>query len=95
MNKDQAFEKFLSQGIYKLLGDNQILPSINGSIEELIKKFPCENVWLVYMSFFDLSNFELTRGEKRILEWNDKLRTQSPSNNTPNESIIFNMLREL
>ncbi len=95
LNKDQAFEKFLSQGIYKLLGDNQILPSINGSIEELIKKFPCENVWLVYMSFFDLSNFELTRGEKRILEWNDKLRTQSPSNNTPNESIIFNMLREL
>lgn len=94
LNKDQAFEKFLSQGIYKLLGDNQILPSINGSIEELIKKFPCENVWLVYMSFFDLSNFELTRGEKRILEWNDKLRTQSPTNNTPNESIIFNMLRE-
>lgn len=94
LNKDEAFEKFLSQGIYKLLGDNQILPSINGSIEELIKKFPCENVWLVYMSFFDLSNFELTRGEKRILEWNDKLRTQSPTNNTPNESIIFNMLRE-
>ena len=94
LNKDLAFEKFLSQGIYKLLGENQILPKVSGSIEELIKKMPCENVWLIYMSFFDLSNFELTRAEKRILEWNDKLKTQSPNNNTPRESIIFNMIRE-
>ncbi len=94
LNRDLAFEKFLSQGIYKLLGENQKVPKINGSIEELIKKMPCENVWLIYMSFFDLSNFELTRAEKRVLEWNDKLKTQSPNNNTPRESIIFNMIRE-
>ena len=94
LNKDIAFERFLSQGIYKLLGENQKLPSVNQSIEDLVARFECENIWLIYMSFFDLSNFELTRAEKRIIEWNEKLKKQSPNNNTPIESVIFDMLRK-
>ena len=31
---------------------------------------------------FDLSKFELTRAEKRILEWFERLKTQQPTNNS-------------
>ena len=42
---------------------------------------------------FDLSNFELTRAEKKILDWAERLKTEKPTNNTPYESIIINKLR--
>lgn len=89
LNKYEAFEKFVSQGIYKLLGEVQDVPKLDKSIEKIISETKCEHVWLVYLGFFDLSNLELTRAERRVLEWFDRLKNQAPTNNTPVESILM------
>lgn len=68
LNSQEAFNRFISQGIYKLVTENDItLPSVN--IENLIKTYPVKNVWLVYAGVLqDLSRLELTRQEKKILD---------------------------
>ncbi|MCQ2744254.1 MAG: hypothetical protein MJ230_05615 [bacterium] len=97
LNSAEAFDKFKEQNIYKLLGENQEAPNIEGikiktAIENLSDKM---NIWLIYMSFFNLSNLPLTRREQSILNWADKLKSQSATNNTPYESIfIYNLRRE-
>ena len=94
LNKGDAFDKFVEQGIYKLLGENQKLPKVNGkSIEDAVNKNTF-TPWIIYMAFFDLSNLPLTRSEKNIIEWVERLKTQHPNNNTPQESIIINDLME-
>lgn len=92
LNKQKAYDMFIEQGIYKLLGDNQQIPDTRISIENLIKENPCKHIWLVYLGLFDLSKFELTRQEKRILEWAERLKNEKPTNNTPEESILLNKL---
>ncbi len=92
LNKGAAFDKFVGQKIYKLLGENQTAPKIKGAqIEEAAKGI--EAPWIIYMSFFDLSNLALTKREKSILDWAEKLKTQKTTNNTPKESIVINSLR--
>lgn len=93
LNKQEAYDMFISQGIYKLLGPNQKVPDINTSIEKLIDEYPCKYSWLIYLAQFDLSNLELTRYEKKILEWAKRLQTEEPNNNTPFESILIHRLR--
>ncbi len=93
LNKAEAFDKFVEQGIYRLLGKNQIAPEIKGKDIENALQGTDFTPWLIYMSFFNLSNIELTRAEKRILEWADRLKTDEPTNNTPKESIIIHRLR--
>ena len=91
LNKGVAFDKFVGQKIYKLLGENQTAPKIKGAqIEEAAKGI--ETPWIIYMSFFDLSNLALTKREKSILDWAEKLKTQKPTNNTPKESVVINSL---
>lgn len=92
LNSQDAYDRFVEQGIYKLLGENQKIPNIKTSIEELVKSAPCKHVWLVYMGLFDLSRFELTRAEKKIVEWSKRLKTEKPTNNTPIESILIEEL---
>ena len=92
LNKQKTFDLFLEQNIYKLLGENQQVPDIRISIENLINENPCKHVWMVYLGLFDLSKFELTRQEKRIIEWTERLRKEKPTNNTPLESILLNKL---
>ena len=94
LNKEEAFDKFIEQGIYKLLGENQSIPRINGSIQKTVEDNNIHEPWIVYMGFFDLSNLDLTRREKRIIEWFNKLkRGEKFTNNTPKESIImFNLI---
>lgn len=92
LNKQAAYEKFIEQKIYKLLGKDESAPDIRISIEKLINETPCKHVWLVYLGLFDLSNFELTRQEKRIIEWSKRLRTEKHTNNTPVESLLLNKL---
>lgn len=95
LNKQEAYEKFISQGIYRLLGDNVIAPDVKCNIEELIKKNPVNNTWIVYLGLFNLENFELTRQEKKILEWVERLNNGDKiSNNTPLESILINHIRD-
>ena len=90
----KAFDKFVEQNIYKLLGNNQIRPAIKGinikSALQNTKFIP----WLIYLGFFNLENLPLTRQEKRILEWAEKLKTENSTNNTPKESILLHKLFE-
>lgn len=73
-----AFEKFVNEGIYKLLAEQEVvLPKVN--IGKLINEYltPHPNplpqgaredyVWLVYMGIFDLSRLPLTKIEQKIL----------------------------
>lgn len=68
LNSQKAFELFVKEGIYKLVSPAEFdLPKIN--IEELIKKYPVENIWLVYIGLLpDLSNLELTKQEHKIID---------------------------
>lgn len=93
LNKQEAFDKFVEQGIYKLLGKSQNVPQIRGSIQDVVTKNPINHSWLVYMGLFDLSNLELSRQEKRIVEWAERLKKEKPTNNTPLESLLINELR--
>ena len=82
-----------TEGIYKLLGPNQKVPEINTSIENLVSKYPSKHSWLVYLGLFDLSNLELTKQERRIIEWVERLKTEKANNNTPFESLLIHRLR--
>ena len=93
LNKQKAFNKFIKDGLYKLLGPNQTVPVVKSSIEAIVKQYPTKYSWLVYLGLFDLSNLELTRAEKKILEWAERLKTEKPSNNTPFESLLIYRLR--
>ena len=100
LNKSEAYNKFLKQGIYKLLGNKfKPLYDINGEdIQLSINKTVTKYTWLIYLAPILLSSditdipIPLTRTEKRILEWAVKLKTHKVTNNTPDESII---IREL
>lgn len=68
LNSQRAFELFVNEGIYKLVSPAEFeLPNVN--IEELIKNYPVDNIWLVYVGLLpDLSNIELTKTERKILD---------------------------
>lgn len=98
LNCDKAFERFIKQDIYKLLGESQIIPEIKTSIETIVNKYQPKNIWLVYMGLFDLSKFELTGEEKEIVINYNKIKFLSLKNdieiynafkNIPLESILL------
>ena len=94
LNRADAFDIFISENIYKLLGKNQKTINLKGQkIQKAVNgtKF---TPWIIYMSFFNLENLPLTRQEKRIIEWAERLHAEKPSNNTPPESILINKLAE-
>ena len=94
LNRQIALEKFINDGIYRLLGENSKPPLVNRNIEELISSNPVKNVWIVYLGLFNLENIELTRTEKRIIEWAERLKSgDKPNNNTPPESILINQIQ--
>ena len=94
LNKQRAYDKFAKDGLYNLLGPNQPKPTFkSAAVEALVKQYPTKYSWIVFLGQFDLSNLELTRAEKRILEWAEKLKNQKPANNTPFESILIHKIR--
>ena len=94
LNRQIALEKFINDGIYRLLGKNSKPPLVSRNIEELINSNPVKNVWIVYLGLFNLENIELTRSEKRIIEWAERLKSgDKPNNNTPPESILINRIQ--
>ena len=94
LNKQEALDKFVAQGIYKLLSPDCKSVEIHTNIESLIKENPVNTVWIVYMGLFNLENLELIRAEKKIIEWAERLKHgDSPNNNTPLESILINKIR--
>lgn len=96
LNSQKAFELFIKEGIYKLVSPEEFeLPNIN--IEELIKKYPVENVWLVYVGLLpNLSNLELTKQERKIIddaksigELNSDFEIYKAFENLSTESILL------
>ena len=67
LNKHEALNRFMNEGIYKLLSQNQDyrLPSYN--IGPLIEEFEVKEPWLAYIGWMDLSHLELTKSEKKII----------------------------
>ncbi len=95
LNSAHAFDKFLEQKMYKLLGSNIKSVTVKGQdIKEALKSYKGEHLWFMYVApFLDIdTKLPLIKSEKRILEWVKRLKTQPSGNNTPKESII---LREL
>ena len=94
-----TFYKFINDGMYRLLGPNNIqkpdfvIDTVN-EIEKYIQTRSTPNSWLMYLSFFNLSKLDLTRQEKRILLWAEKLGTEKNGNNTPLESVFIQELRK-
>ena len=74
LNSQIALEKFINEGIYKLLTEKEVkLPDVN--IENLINDYLVAQqlnslaaVWLVYTGVFDLSSLPLTKIEQKILD---------------------------
>ena len=88
LNSQEAYDRFTSEGIYKLLGKSVLLPECHPDFMNL--NYSGRHIWLIYLSFFNLENLELTRAEKRIIAWAERLKTEKQTNNTPIESIIIN-----
>lgn len=98
LNKEEAYFKFVEQGIYKLLGENQVVPELKASISNLVEKYNPHYIWLVYLGLYDLSNFELNRDETAILDSYYKIKSAIPKddveayflfNKAPLESILL------
>ena len=97
-NKNSALEIFINEKIYKLLGENQQIPTIRFSIEDLVQKYSPKNIWLVYLGGFNLQNIELTNEEKEIinsfnlikdLEFKSDYKIYKSFKNIPLESILL------
>ena len=95
LNKAEAYDEFIAQKIYKLLGSELDRPVIKGKdIKKYVDKYEIQSPWLFYIVPFVFEGFDFniiypTKTEKRIIEWVNKLKTQEPTHNTPNESIII------
>ena len=95
LNNPNAYDKFVEQKIYKLLGKNTKATNIKGiDIHNTLKGIRTEHVWLFYLApfIFNGFNFDIIsphKSEKRIIEWASKLKEQKAENNTPKESLII------
>lgn len=76
LNLQEAFIRFVNEKMYKLLSPKEVkIP--NENIQQVLNEFPVENPWIVYLGCFDLSRFELTKEEKKILKDFETLRSLS------------------
>ena len=66
LNSQLAFEKFVSEGIYRLLTDKADVSDVN--IEKLISDYGAEMPWIIYAGAFDLSRLPLTKIEQKIID---------------------------
>lgn len=74
LNSQSAFEKFINEGIYKLVSAKSFeLPKVN--FEHLIREFAPENIWIIYVGLLpDISALPLTKVEKKIVDDFNKLK---------------------
>lgn len=91
LNSDMAYNRFINQNIYKLLGQNQIIPNLTTSIQDLVEQYQPDTVWIVYAGLFNLSNFELTAEEKNIIDSYKKIQELKPKTDLE----IYNMFKAL
>ena len=87
LNIYKAYEMFVEQKIYKLLGEDE-QPYVLNSVEELISKYNPLNKWLVYLGGYDLSNFELTNEEQTVVDCYKKIKVILPKTNYEIYSLL-------
>lgn len=101
LNREIAFERFVKDGIYKMLGEGQIIKSPLVNLEDVVKKYEPEHIWLVYLGLFNLKNLELTSDEMSILTQFNEIKKSQPKDdyeiykmfkNKPLESILLYLL---
>lgn len=75
LNKQIVLDKFTEQKMYKLLSDKSFI-KYSKNVEKCIKPYINEinNIWLIYLGGFDLSNIPLTKKERKILEDFDSMK---------------------
>lgn len=68
LNSQEAFNRFISQNIYKLIAPKDFkLPKTN--LEEFINKYKPTNIWIIYVGLLpDISALPLTKIEKKIVD---------------------------
>ncbi|MCM1339356.1 MAG: hypothetical protein NC191_06770 [Muribaculaceae bacterium] len=68
LNSWVGFEKFVNDGMYKLIAPQEFkLPKTN--LEKLINKYNPDHPWIIYIGLLpDISNLPLTKTEKKIVE---------------------------
>lgn len=79
LNSEKTYDKFIGQGIYKLLGKACSVPILVSSANILNNEFTPTYPYMVYLGLFDLSNFELTLDEQNIIESFHKIKTFKPT----------------
>ena len=98
LNKFRAYELFLTQNIYKLLGPNEPVFYLKKDVEELIEKYSAKYSWVIYMAGFVLDNLSLNADEKAIIDSYIRINDIKPKNSIdayklfvkePLESIIL------
>lgn len=98
LNSELAYEKFIRQKIYKLINPVSSVLLPNYSIKELVEEFNPENIWLIYLGIFDLSNFELTKTEANIISSYNSIKNNRPKSdfeiykmfeNVPKEAVLL------
>ncbi len=68
LNKQECFDRFVSQKIYKLIGKTVVNPP-KFDIESLLAKYPVNNIWIVYTGWHpDIENLPLTKEEKKVID---------------------------
>lgn len=77
LNSQTAFERFIEQGIYKLISPETFeLPKVN--LEKLITKYNPSNIWIIYIGLLpDISSLPLTKQEKKIVDDFKNLKEKS------------------
>lgn len=76
LNSQLAYNKFFDEKIYKLLSKD-VPKRYSCNIEQLIKKYPVNHVWLVYLGYMNLSNLPLTKQEQKIINDYNALVSES------------------
>ncbi len=91
LNSYKAYQKFISQGIYKLLNYSEPLLRLDEVVESLITKYKPNNTWIIYASSFNLSNLALTAEEQNIIDSFKKIKSMTPGD----EYDIYKLFKEI
>ncbi len=87
LNRWEAFERFINDGIYKLISPKEfVMP--NYDFSKLVEKFKPKNIWIIYIGLLDdISNLPLTKIEYKIIHDYQMLKTIDFSQETDDFTI--------
>lgn len=91
LNKQQAFTKFIEQGIYKLLSEGQTIPVLKAEQQSFVEEFKPEHTWLVYLGMFNLEKFDLTADEAEIINSYNHIKEQKVSTEYEAYKLFYGM----